>query len=163
MKSSRLLSLLACLVLGCAALPAAHGAGTINVKTNGPAKGAGTNSEPASLPIPASVFDLTANPVKDPFFPNSTRPAVAKNDTKAPPGVSPTSFHLSGLSGSSDLRLAIINHRTLGVGETREVPLANGGKVTIRVIQIKEGSVVIRVLTPPQPDLIELSLSKRAQ
>ena len=36
-------------------------------------------------------------------------------------------------------------------------------KVTIRLLQIKENSVVIRVITPSQPDLIEVSLAKRAQ
>ena len=57
----------------------------------------------------------------------------------------------------------MINHRTLGVGEAREVPIPQVGKVTIRLLQIKENSVIIRVIAPPQPDLIELSLSKRAQ
>jgi hypothetical protein len=164
MKSSRIFSLVPCLLLAYAALPSASGAGTINVKTNAPgAKGISTNPEPAALPVPVSVFDLTANPTKDPFFPNSTRSPFPKNQPKTPIGVSLTSFHLGGMSGPPESRLAIVNHRTMGLGETTEVPIPLGGKVTIRIVQFKEDSVIIRVVTPPQPDLIELSLSKRAQ
>jgi hypothetical protein len=163
MKSSSIVFLLAGLVLGCAALPSANGAGTINAK-DAKANGAkGTNAEPAVLPIPVSVFDLGATPTKDPFFPTTLRAALPKNDSKVASGVSATSFQLGGLSGSTDDPLAIINHRTLGMGETREVPLPTGGKATIRIIQFKGTSVVIKVVIPPQPDLIELSLSKRAR
>jgi hypothetical protein len=155
------------LLLGCLALwPRVVGA-TIN--TNSPVgdKGkpgtpAGTNAVKAPLPIPASVFDVSLLPTKDPFFPNSMRqPNPTK--TKEVQGVSAKSFQLMSLGGSADLRLAMINHRTLSVGESVEVAVPQGGKVTIRVLQIKENSVVIRVISPPQPDLIELSLSKRAQ
>ena len=157
------------LVLGCLVLwPRVVGA-TIN--TNSPAgdKGkpgtsAGTNAvKELPLPIPASVFDVSLLPTKDPFFPNSTRPPIPHKESKEAPGVSARSFQLMALSGSADLRLAMINHRTLSVGESVEVAVPPGGKVTIRLLQIKENSVVIRVITPPQPDLIELSLAKRAQ
>lgn len=156
------------LVLSCLALwPRVVGA-SINTNSAVANKGkagasAATNDVKAPLPIPISVFDVTLMPTKDPFFPNSMRQPVAKKDAKEVPGVSSRSFQLMALSGSTDLRLAMINHRTLSVGESVEVAVPPSGKVTIRLLQIKEDSVVIRVVSPPQPDLIEVSLAKRAQ
>jgi hypothetical protein len=155
------------LVLGCFALwPRVAGA-TINTNSvvaskDKPAVPAATNDVKAPLPIPASVFDVTLMPIKDPFFPNSIRvPNPTK--TKEVVGVSARSFQLMALSGSTGERLAMINHRTMGVGEAREVPVPQVGKITIRLLQIKENSVIIRVIAPPQPDLIEVTLRKGAQ
>jgi hypothetical protein len=172
MKSSSKFYLAAAttVVFGCLTLSSAHGAGAMNLKTNEAAaatggKGATTNSASAELAVPLSVFDLSANPTTDPFFPSTGRKPIPDKNTKAAPAVSIRSFQLMAMSGSKGERLAMINHRTLAVGETTEVPPMNGvgGKITIRLMQIKETSVVIRVIQPPQPDLIELSLSKRAQ
>jgi hypothetical protein len=166
MKSPRILypALTASLLLGCAALPLWAG-GATNAKTPDPAgtKGkagaAGTNSANASLPIPVSVFDPTQPPTKDPFFPNSPRrPVTQQGNDKAVPAISASSFTLMATSGSIDSRLAMINHRTLAAGEATEVTIPSGVKVKIRLMQIKDDSVVIRVVSPPQPDLIELSL-----
>jgi hypothetical protein len=171
MKSPRNLYLVAAtsVVFSCLALPLAHGAGAINLKTNQVAgatagKG-GTNAEPAEQPVPVSAFDVSSNPTKDPFFPNTGRLPIPDKSTKTAPGVSSRSFQLMALSGYDKERLAMINHRTLAVGEAMEVPSLSGTgtKVTIRLMQIKETSVVIRVIQPPQPDLIELSLRKGAQ
>jgi len=156
------------LVLGCFALwPRVVGA---TISTNAPVAGkskpgapAATNDVKAPLPIPGSVFDVSLMPTKDPFFPNSTRQPNPKKDVKESPGFSGRSFQLTGMSGSVGERLAIINHRTLGVGEAVEVTIPQVGKATIRLLQIKENSVIIRVIAPPQPDLIEVSLNKRAQ
>ena len=153
-------------VLGCLALlPLALGATSTNVPAKGKGKAAAaTNSANVMLPIPTSVFDVTATPLKNPFFPLSTRhPISQQSATNAPPGISASSFQLVGLSGSADSRLAMINHRTFGVGEAMEVTTVTGAKTTIRVLQIKETSAVIRIITPAQPDLIELSLRKSAQ
>ncbi len=171
MKSSPTLYLAAAtsLVFSCLTLSLAQGAGAINLKTNQPAGAAGakggTNAEPAELSVPVSAFDLASNPTKDPFYPNTGRKPVPEKNTKAAAVISIRSFQLMALSGSQTQRLAMINHRTLAVGESTEVPsfTGNGAKVTIRLIQVKETSVIIRVIQPPQPDLIELSLSKRAQ
>ena len=168
MKSSAIISVVTCLALGYATLPSANGAGTIDAKAGAPgakaagAKAAGTNAEPASLPVPESVFDLAATPMKDPFFPNTVRVPFPKNVVKQTTTVLATYFHLTGLSGVGPDRLAIINHRTMAVGEDTEVSIP-GNKATVRIVQFKETSVVIRVVNPPQPDLIELSLSKHAQ
>lgn len=168
MKSSRFAFqiLTASLIVGgLAALPLAHGAGATNPAPTAKGKTApATNNANAILPIPPSVFDVTANPLKNPFFPNSQRHPVSQAaSTNAAPLISASSFQLMGLSGSIESRLAMINHRTFGVGEAVEVITTSGQKVTIRVLQIKDTSVLVRVLAPPQPDLIELSLSKRAQ
>jgi hypothetical protein len=152
------------LVLGCAALwplnGGSAGAAAPAAAPKDKAVGGGTNTVTATnttLPIPDSVFNLTATPTKNPFFPQSLRQPVPQ--ATAAPGVSASSFVLNALSGSSDSRLAMINHKTMGVGETQELTLPTGARVNIRLLQIKEGSVVIRVITPPQADLIEVTLS----
>lgn len=161
------------LALGCIALwPRTGGAA---ISTNGPVGASGkagitnaatgTNATNSLLPIPVSAFNVDISPVKDPFFPNTSRlpKRNEKGPKEAPPSISATVFHLMGLSGSSEERLAMINGRTLGVGETNEISLHNGKKVGIRLLQIKEKSVIIRVISPPQPDLLELTLPKGAQ
>jgi hypothetical protein len=163
------------LVLGCIALwPHSGGAA---ISTNGPVgvnngkagitnapSAAGTNATNSLLPIPVSAFNTDLSPTKDPFFPNTLRqPKRIVTGPKEVAGISATAFHLMALSGSTDERLAMINHRTLSVGESVEVRVPDGRKATIRLLQIKEKSVIIRVTSPPQPDLIELSLSKGAQ
>jgi hypothetical protein len=119
---------------------------------------AATNSVTAEVAIPQSVFSLTNGVVKDPFFPMSSRQAV--KTTNSAPAVSASSFVLKGLSGSSGRRLAIINNRILGTGETGEVTTASG-RIKIHVIEIRDTSVVIR--TDAQSEPIEVFLSKNAQ
>lgn len=125
-----------------------------------PANGA-TNSATATnttLPIPESVFNVTLTPTKNPFFPLSLKRPVADKTAPVAPSVSASAFKLMGLSGSSTERLAMINGKTMAAGETRDFTLSSGAKATVRLLQVKEDSVIIRVVTPPQPDLIELSL-----
>jgi hypothetical protein len=152
-----------CLVLAGLALwpQAGRAASTTNAPADTKGKpaakaGTGTNSVKAPLPIAGAVFDVAVAPTKDPFFPNSLRRPIRA--AKEVPGVTSSAFQLMALSGGSNERLAMINHRTFGIGETNEVAVPAGGKVTIRLLQIKESSVIIRVITPPQPDLIELLL-----
>jgi hypothetical protein len=170
MKTTRFFSLIltGSLVLGCLALWPLAGAATTSTNAPAAVKGkpgdpATTNAVKAPLPIPNSVFDTALAPTKDPFFPNSIRQPITHKNVKEVVGVTASSFHLMAMSGSTDARLAMINHRTLSVGEAVEVPVPNSPKVTIRLMQIKENSVIIRVVSPSQPDLIELSLSKGAQ
>jgi hypothetical protein len=122
---------------------------------------AATNSAPAELEVPVSTFDVTIQPTKDPFFPLSLRqPVPAAATTNATPAFSATAFVLKALDGQPGSRLAMINNRTLAVGDSTSLTLPSG-KVNIRVMQIKENSVIIRV--DSQPDPIEIFLRKAAQ
>ena len=100
---------------------------------------------PAEPEIPKSAFRLQ-EPVKDPFFPQSTRlrakpPQAVTGTNVAPP---PVDLELNGISGSAERRLAIINFRTFAVGEEGEVPTSNG-RARIRVVEIKNDSAVVLV------------------
>jgi|SRR5579872_892764 len=151
-SSPGLRSVLALALLGF--LPAVHGAPA----TPSPAS-EGTNSTPAKLVISQSIFDLATKPVKDPFFPLSTRtpfPVVVVTNNAAP-AISAASFTLRGLSGQQNERLALINNRTIAVGEDAEVATPSG-KIKIRCLEIKESSVVIRAEN--QPETIEVHLRK---
>jgi hypothetical protein len=159
MKSSRIfpIGLMAALALLCIELgPKARAA----ISTNSPAGPAKTNSAPGELPIPLSVFDLTINPTKDPFFPLSTRQPLPQIASNAAPEFSAASFFVKGLSGSASHPLALINNRTVAPGEDAEVT-TQSGKVKIHCVEIRPPSVFLRVST--QPDLIEIKLRKTAQ
>lgn len=121
-------------------------------------KAAATNSAPEELAIPLSVFNLTNGVAKDPFFPNSVRHPVQAQ--VAAPTFSRDAIILKGLSGSAGERLALINNRTLAAGEEAEIT-TSAGKVKIRLLEIKESSVLIRAST--LPDVVEISLRKSAQ
>ncbi|HZQ46139.1 MAG TPA: hypothetical protein VFC07_03940 [Verrucomicrobiae bacterium] len=157
MKSCRLTSmcLRAPIFLGClGVLAAAHGADT---KPNAKPSVVATNSVALEVPIPQSVFEYDVKGVKDPFFPLSTRsPHLATQPpTEAP--LSATLFKLKGLSGASGSALALINNRTVAMGETTEVTTTSG-KHKIRCLEIRKFSALIRVegLTDP----IEIFLPK---
>ena len=101
---------------------------------------------PAEPEIPKSIFHIPASPqdpVKDPFFPQSTRlrnkPQLIVS-SNAPPVV--VELELKGISGGAERRLAIINSRTFAVGEEGDVPTSSG-KAHIRVLEIKSDSVVV--------------------
>jgi len=126
-------------------------------KTN--AVTAATNSAPVELEVAVSVFDLTLQPTKDPFFPLSLRQPVPAA-TNAAPAFSAGSFVLRALDGPSNFRLAMINNRTFAVGDSNIITTP-AGKINVRVLQIKESSVVIRV--DSQPDSVEIFLRKAAQ
>jgi hypothetical protein len=171
LKPFQQLSLLlpACLLLSFLALMTNARAATtnspaINVKTNSLASatnstGSATNLAPAELPVPLAMFDLTAKPTKDPFFPLSLRQPVT-TPTNASPAFSASAFNLKGLSGATGRRLALINNRTVAAGEDAEVTTASG-KIKIQCVEIKEASVIIRAET--QADLLEIFLRKSAQ
>ncbi len=126
--------------------------------TNAPA----TNAAPVELPVPLATFDLTNKVVKDPFFPNTVRTPVpiavmATNHL----AISASCFVLKALSGTPDQRLALINNRTLAVGESAVVTTAQCGKVNVVCLQIKESSVVISIGAQAEP--VEVVLRKGAQ
>jgi hypothetical protein len=155
LPSLSILGLPACLAAGALAFSSASSAASEQGGSSAPA---GTNAAAQELTIPLAVFDVTSSPVKDPFFPLSTRQAVAAAATNAP-AVSASVFSLKGLSGSANQRLALINNRTLAVGEFAEVN-TSAGKIKIQCLEIKESSVLIR--TEIQADPIELRFEDRA-
>jgi len=120
------------------------------------ARGAETNRLAPEVVIPKSVFVSEGAIGKDPFFPNSTRPL----NRKAPedPGKKPVVqdfsqlLVLKGITGPPEKRIALINNLTFSKGEEGE-PKAGNGKVKIRVLEIREKSVVISmegVATPKE-------------
>jgi len=112
-----------------------------------------TKSAPAQPEVPKSVFHYPTSPqdpVKDPFFPLSTRlrgkppQPVTVAQTNVPQPV--VELELKGISGTVDHRLAIVasegGTRTFAIGEEGELPTGSG-KVRIRVIEIKDDSAVV--------------------
>lgn len=103
-------------------------------------------AQPAALP-PAdlaistkSVFTDDPKFGQDPFFPHSIRRGtVVPVNTNAPLGAMPD-LVLKGISGGKDRRLALLNNRTVEVGEELEM---NHKKV--RCVEIRERSVVISI------------------
>jgi hypothetical protein len=104
-------------------------------------------ASPAEAVIAQSIFDASAN-LKDPFHPKSIRrPGLGvvepiKSDTSASDLAS--MLVLKGLSGQASHRLAVINGRTLAVGEEDEITTPRG-KVKIRCLEIRSASVVVAV------------------
>ena len=129
--------------------------------TNAVASGSvpSTNSPAVEVPVPVSTFELTTE-TRDPFFPMSVRQAVATKTTNAAPVFSSSTFTLKGLSGNVGHRLAVVNNRTVAVGEKTEVTTPTG-KFIISCEEIRTNSVLLR--TESQPDPIEVFLRKSAQ
>ena len=115
-----------------------------------------TNSAPAQrVAIPQSVFATEGATGKDPFFPNSRRRIKQEDSGKKSPIRDFSSLlKLTGIAGGVR-PIATINNLTFAVGEEQEVKV-EGGKVKIRVLQILEKSVEIKVENQPQP--VELKL-----
>jgi hypothetical protein len=114
-----------------------------------------TNRAPAQVSIPQSVFSTDGVTGKDPFFPNSIR-RVRRDDS----GKQPVSRDLSNLLKLTGIAggvkpIATINNLTFAAGEEQEVRV-EGGKLRIRVLEIREKSVVISAEKQPLP--IELKL-----
>ena len=114
-----------------------------------------TNRAPAQVTIPQSVFATEGATGKDPFFPNSMR-RIKRDDsgTQRPTRDFSALLKLTGIAGGVR-PIATINNLTFAVEEEQEVKV-EGGKVRIRVLEIREKSVVITNEKQPQP--IELKL-----
>jgi hypothetical protein len=108
-----------------------------------PAAAAPTAQPVAPETVSRSVFVIPANPKdgRDPFFPNSNRPYEVTQLGQPRVG-DITALVLKGISGPPDRRLAIINNRTLGVGDEQDL-VTSQGRIHIRCIEIKDNSVVI--------------------
>jgi hypothetical protein len=160
MKPQRFLSIFSGAVLAAVCLNFPSNTALAAATAATPAKGgSATNSTAAELPVPLSVFDAGATPTKDPFFPLSTRQPFPQISTNAP-AFSASCLTLKGISGAANGRLAIINNRTVAVGEDTEVTTSSG-KVRIRCVEIKENSVMVRIAG--QSEVMEVALRKSAQ
>jgi hypothetical protein len=99
------------------------------------------------LSVPHSIFVVPRVPEqgKDPFYPRSTRvynttgPALPQT-TNAP--VVQIALKLTGISGSSDRRLAMINNKTFETGEEQEI-INGASHIRIRCVEIGPDSAII--------------------
>ena len=110
-----------------------------------------TNAAPvvADVRPGRSLFIIPTGPQegKDPFFPRSVRAYGATAPVKPGPPTSPTvELALTGISGSTDKPLAIINNVTFGVNDDNDV-IAKGRRIRIRCVDINltEGRVRVQV------------------
>lgn len=113
----------------------------------GLAHAAETNRPTAEVVIPKSVFISEGNIGKNPFFPNSRRlQAKAPDDSSKKPA--PVDFSqslvLKGITGPPEKRIALINNLTFAKDEEGDVKVG-GGKVKIRVLEIRDKSVIVNV------------------
>ena len=110
-----------------------------------PAKKADAKAEPAEPEIPQSVFIIPTaiGEGKDPFFPNRPVVAVATPRTKKA-AVTSVKLVLSGMSGTREKPLAIINNRTFETGEEADI-LLKEGRTRVRCVEIRDDSVLVEV------------------
>jgi hypothetical protein len=110
--------------------------------------GEGTPSKEApdtnTLTVSTFTRPLSLKEGRDPFHPLSTRHI----DVVKPPPVEvvakgPAKLELKGISGSSDRPLALINNRTLAVGEEQDVSTPEG-RVKVMCLAIEGTTVRIR-------------------
>lgn len=124
------------------ALPAASAA-----DTNTPAaRAAAAQAAVLAAPIPQSVFIIPKSAAEgvDPFFPLSTRLTASAgngNMNRPPPAVE---LVVKGFSGSASSPLVIINDRTFGVGDEKDVT-GGQGRTRVRCVEIhlKEETVIV--------------------
>jgi hypothetical protein len=104
-----------------------------------------TNRTATRAVFPKSVFVHNDPAGKDPFFPNRRHGTTMVIDTNKPiPTVNTDALFLKGFTGTADRRIALINNQTFAKGEEGEVKLGSG-KVKIRVVEIKDKSVIIEI------------------
>jgi hypothetical protein len=119
---------------------------------------AAATNQVASIPeIPKSVFVSDGAVGRDPFFPKSTRFQPRKVDEVKNTTVQEDfsrMLRLTGVTGGTK-PIATINNLTFEAGETQEVKVDNR-KVKIRVQEILEKSVIVKIEGQPAP--VELKL-----
>ena len=104
-----------------------------------------TNKTAPRAVFPKSVFVHDDPAGKDPFFPNRQRgTTVVVNTNKATPTLNTDALFLKGFTGTGDKRIALINNQTFAKGEEGEVKLGSG-KIKIRVVEMKDKSVIIEI------------------
>ena len=104
----------------------------------------GSTNEVAA--IPQSVFIIPASPKegRNPFFPKSVSEAQVRK--VKPEEVDSSSIVLNGIT-SPPKRTAMINGKTFETGESGEVRLHNGGRLSIQCLEIRSDTAVILVGT----------------
>jgi hypothetical protein len=117
-----------------------------------------TNAAPQPELI-KSVFDVTSSPVKDPFFPHTTRLPIPVAAVTNAPVADTSALVLNGLSGAAGQRLAMINNQTLGEGEWAEIRCRGGVKIRIHLLEIKDSSVIVKTENGAAP--VELRYEER--
>jgi hypothetical protein len=124
-------------------------------------------------PLPQSVFVIPqpGMKLKDPFFPDSTRLANAKQPVvEVAPEATADDLALKAISGTAERPLAMINGHTFAVGEEREVRTAHG-RIRVRLISVDGLKVTIAVgnqtrelrLRGYEPEPAEVSGSARPE
>jgi hypothetical protein len=141
-----------CLALGATAstaktpakAPAASKSSTSSAKKT--ATAASAAAIPEITVIPKSVFEVPANAKEgqDPFYPPVKSQPAASGGKSTTTRVDVSVLVLNGISGPPK-RLAMINGRTFEPGETGEVKLRSGARMTIQCLEVKETSAVILV------------------
>jgi len=113
-----------------------------------------TETDSATEPVSTFTVPKSLNEGRDPFNPNSTRFITIKPIVKEDaPG--PVKLELKGLSGTPERPLAIINNRTLAIGEEQDVTTPQG-KVRVKCLDIDGTKVRIYA----QGQMQELMLRK---
>jgi hypothetical protein len=95
--------------------------------------------------VPQSVFVIPASPRegRNPFFPRSKTEAPV---IKRPDAVENYPIVLNGIT-SLPKRMAMINGRTFESGETGDIKLQDGTKVSVQCLEIRDDSAIIVVGT----------------
>ena len=91
---------------------------------------------------------------RDPFYPSSTRVLAMIRPVEVKPS-GPATLELKGISGTPDQPLAIINNRTMAVGESLDINTEQG-RVRVMCLGIEGTKVKVRV----QGEVRELMLRK---
>ncbi len=114
-------------------------------KTAAATPAAGASIETAFV-APQSVFVIPASSRegRNPFFPKSKTDAPVSKTKPDVPAIA--EIVLNGITGPPK-RMAMINGRTFEPGETGDVKLQSGAKVSIQCLEIKDDSVIIVVGT----------------
>jgi hypothetical protein len=90
---------------------------------------------------------------RDPFYPKSEYPfqraKPATPQTPVPVAPQTVDLKLSGISGTPEHRLCIINNKTFEQGEEREVPVGSS-RINIHVVKIEADMVTVQVGTQVQ-------------
>ncbi len=107
-----------------------------------------TNKTAPAVVFPKSVFVHNDPAGKDPFFPNRQRGVTVVVNTNTPtPVLNAGLLKLTGIAGGAK-PIATINGRTFSAGEEQDVKIP-GGTAKIRVVEIKEKSVIVEIEGQP--------------
>jgi hypothetical protein len=119
----------------------------LSVHTAVCAEGTSPKEAPETNTLTVSTFTrpLSLKEGRDPFHPLSTRHIDVVRPIPDPDVVikGPAKLELKGISGSSDRPLALINNRTLAVGEEQDVSTPEG-RVKVMCLAIEGTTVRIR-------------------